>query len=277
MKPAPFDYIRPSSLDDALCYLADAPDEVMPIAGGQSLLPLLALRMTSVAKLVDIGGLAELRAVLETDQHVVLGAAVTHAEIEDGHMPDPSQGLMRRIAHHIGYRAVRNQGTIGGSVVLADPAADWPVCLIALRARALIVGPNGRRSVPVADLIEDIYTTSITREELLVAFEIPRVHPAAKTGVAKVAHKTGAFAMSHAIAVANDADNEARVVLGGAGKKAFILAETSSLFHAGETQEVTLRRAITHDLAAAADTLDAYQIRLHSAVVLRAIAQARAA
>ena len=277
MKPARFDYVRPSSLDDALRHLSDTADEVMPLAGGQSLLPLLALRMTSVAKLVDIGRLFELRAMSETDRYVVLGAAVTHAEIEDGHTPDPSQGLMPRIARHIAYRAVRNQGTIGGSVALADPAADWPVCLVALRARALIAGPNGRRSVPVCDLIEDIYTTSIAREELLVAFEIPRLHAATKTGVAKVAHKTGAFAMSHAIAVANDADNDARVVLGGAGKKAFVLAETSLLFHGGEGQEAALRKAIARDLAAADGTLDTYQVRLHSAVVLRAIGQARAA
>jgi aerobic carbon-monoxide dehydrogenase medium subunit len=273
MKPAPFDYVRPAHLDGALRALAEAPDEVMALAGGQSLLPLLALRMTSVGKLVDVGRLAELREVNETDAHVMIGAGITHAEIEDGEVPDPGCGLMPRVAKRIAYRAVRNQGTVGGSVALADPAADWPVCLIALRARAHVVGPKGRRVVPVADLIEDIYTTSIARDELLVAFEIPRLHSAAKTGIAKVARKTGAFAMSHAIAVANDGANEARVVLGGAGKKAWQLPRASKLLHERERTDPIWRDAIAHDLSQAGDALDDYQVRLHTAVVKRAIAE----
>ena len=125
---------------------------------------------------------------------------------------------MRRIAGRIAYRAVRNQGTIGGSVALADPAADWPACLIALRrqgARRRAKRRAHRRRSP--NLIEDIYTTTLAPDEIIVGFEIPRLEAAARSGFAKVARKTGAFAMSLAIAVVNDGARAARVVLGGAG------------------------------------------------------------
>jgi carbon-monoxide dehydrogenase medium subunit len=160
---------------------------------------------------------------------------------------------------------------------MADPAADWPVCLIALRAQAHIAGPKGNRSVPVADLIEDIYTTSLGRDEIIVAFEIPRLEAAAQTGVAKVVRKTGAFAMSHAIAVMNDGAHAARVVLAGAANKAVRLPHTSDVMQTAASSEAKLREAIAHDLAQVMDTPDDYAVRLHSAVVLRAIAETRAA
>lgn len=276
MKPAAFDYLRPASLDEAIGALASAGGEAMPLAGGQSLLPLLGLRMTSVGRLVDIGRLEALRQVEETASHVVIGAAFTHAEIEDGRVPDPGNGLMRRMAARIAYRAVRNQGTIGGSIAMADPAADWPVCLIALEAKARIAGAKGQRTVRVADLIEDIYTTSLARDEIIVAFEIPRLDAAARTGVAKVTRKTGAFAMSLAVAVVNDGARAARIVLGGAANRAFRLPATSALLQSKDTSDATLSDAIGRDLLEAAGELDDYSVRLHRAVVLRAIAEARA-
>lgn len=275
MKPAPFDYVRPQSLEEAVRVLADAGEDVLALAGGQSLLPLLALRMASVRMLVDIGRLDALRQVEDTGDNVVIGAAVTHAEIEDGRVPDPGRGLMKRVAARIAYRAIRNQGTIGGSVAMADPAADWPACLIALEAKARIVGPKGSRMVPVADLIQDIYTTSLARGELIVAFEIPRLDAGVKTGLAKVARKTGAFAMSLAIAVVDDGPRAARVVLAGAGNRAVRLPMTSDVMQSSTLPESVLRDAIGRDLAQSMDAIDDYAIRLHSAVVLRAIAEAR--
>lgn len=276
MKPAAFDYVRPANLDEAIGALAEAGGEATPLAGGQSLLPLLGLRMTTVGRLVDIGRLEALRQVEETASHVVIGAAWTHAEIEDGSVPDPGNGLMRRMAARIAYRAVRNQGTIGGSIAMADPAADWPVCLIALEAKAHIAGAKGQRTVPVADLIEDIYTTSLAPDEIIVAFEIPRLDAAARTGVSKVTRKTGAFAMSLAVAVVNDGARAARVVLGGAANRAVRLPATSALLQSKDASAATLSDAIGRDLVETAGAPDDYSIRLHRAVVLRAIAEARA-
>lgn len=276
MKPAAFGYVRPANLDEAIHVLANAKDETMLLAGGQSLLPLLGLRLTSVGRLVDIGKLDTLRQVHDAESHVVIGAAVTHSEIEDGHVPDPGRGLMRRMAARIAYRAVRNQGTIGGSIAMADPSADWPVCLIALQAKARIAGAKGWRTVPVADLIEDIYTTSLAHDEIIVAFEIPRLDVVAKTGVAKVARKTGAFAMSLAVAVMNDGASGDRVVLAGSGSRAVRLPVTSGLLQSEGSSEASLRDAIFQDLAQPFGEIDEYSLRLHSAVVMRAIAEARA-
>lgn len=276
MKPAAFDYVRPPDLPTALAALAAAGDEAMPVAGGQSLLPLLGLRMSRARLLVDIGRLDELRQVQEAADHVVIGAAVTHAEIEDGRIPDPGRGLMRRMARRIAYRAVRNQGTIGGSVAMADPAADWPVCLIALGAKARIAGAGGARIVPVSGLIEDVYTTGLAPGELITGFDIPRLGAAARCGVSKVARKTGAFAMSLAVAIIDGETKDSRVVLAGASGKAQRLAATSEKLCAGEFSEGLLRAAIAHDLSSLNGECDAYAVRLHTAVALRAIAEATA-
>ena len=275
MKPAPFDYVRASSVDEAVKLIASGEGDVMPIAGGQSLVPLLALRMTTPERLVDIGRIAALRQVSESTSHVTIGAGVTHADIEDGRVADPANGLMRRIAAGIAYRAVRNQGTIGGSIALADPAADWPACLIALQAKARIAGPNGERSLLIEDLIDGIYSTRLERGELIVAFEIPRLAASARTGVAKVARKTGAFAMSLVIAVHDGASTATRVVLGGAGSRPVCLAQASELLRGKAALEASLREAVAHDLAAIDRELDGYARRLHTATVLRAIAEAR--
>lgn len=276
MKPAPFDYVRASSVDEAIELIAAGEGDAMLIGGGQSLVPLLALRMAAPERLVDIGRIEALRQVSETASHVIIGAGVTHADIEDGRVPDPANGLMRRVAGGIAYRAVRNQGTIGGSVALADPAADWPACLIALQAKARIAGPDGERSMVVEELIDGIYSTRLEPGELILAFEIPRLAPSARTGLAKVARKTGAFAMSLAITVHEDEGAATRVVLGGAGSHPICLAHTSERLRGKDVSEASLRDAISRDLDTIDGELDGYARRLHTATVLRAIAEARA-
>ena len=145
MKAAPFEYIRPKSVAEASVALGRRGADTAAIAGGQSLMPMLNLRVALIDLLVDISRLDDLKIVTETPDSLWLGALTTHAAIEDGKAPDIFGGLMRRVAGQISYRAVRNHGTIGGSVALADPAADWPCCLIALDASVRIVGRNGVR------------------------------------------------------------------------------------------------------------------------------------
>jgi carbon-monoxide dehydrogenase medium subunit len=140
MKSAPFEYIRPKTVAEASVALGRRGANTAAIAGGQSLMPMLSLRIALIDLLVDISRLDELKVVTETPDSLWLGALTTHAAIEDGKTPDIFNGLMRRIAGQISYRAVRNHGTIGGSVALADPAADWPCCLVALDASVRVVG-----------------------------------------------------------------------------------------------------------------------------------------
>lgn len=124
MKPAAFDYVRPKSLAEAIAILSAAAGDAQILAGGQSLVAMMNLRVAAPDLLVDIARLDELRTVSETSDHVVLGACVTHAAIEDCLVPDPSRGFMPDVASNLAYRAVRTRGTLGGSLALSDPAAD---------------------------------------------------------------------------------------------------------------------------------------------------------
>ena len=270
MKAAPFDYIRPSSLEAAVAALAEDGLTTAAIAGGQSLLPLLALRVAMVDLVVDISRLDELKEVTVTPEALRVGALTTHAAFEDGQVPDVSNGLMRRVASGISYRAIRHYGTIGGSVALADPAADWPGCLIALGARVRISNRSGERSEPMTDFIKGQYSTSLAVGDIVLGVEVPRM-PTPRWGFAKAARKSGAFADSIAVAVARD--QRVAVVLAAATTRPCLMAEVSARVMAGT--EHALRDAIAADLAAEAPDADAYQKRLHTATLLRAVRELR--
>jgi aerobic carbon-monoxide dehydrogenase medium subunit len=277
MKSAPFDYIRPKGVAEAIAALRQEDKTVSLLAGGQSLLVLLSLRITPVDLLVDIGRIEELKTVSESATHVFLGAATTHAMIEDGAVPDPSHGLMPRVASAIAYRAIRNHGTIGGSVALADPAADWPACLMALDAQVVIRGPAGERRQAVTDFVQGMYTTTLEQGEIILGFEIPRLPAGTRWGAAKVTRKSGAFASSMAFVVERGEGAPARVILGATASHAQPMpAVADYLSQHAEIDETEVRAAIGADLDAVDPEADAYQRRNHTATVLRAIREARA-
>ena len=272
MKPARFDYIRPKTLGEAIAALNSASGTAIAIAGGQSLLPLLSLRMAPADILVDIGRLDELKAA----DRVRIGAGITHAAIEDGKVADPSGGLMRKVAAGIAYRAVRNHGTIGGSVALADPAADWPACLIALGATARIMGPTGERRQLVAELLRGAYSTSLLSGEIITAFDLPRFSEPPRWGYAKVVRKSGAFAMAIGCVV-RPVDGKPNVVLGGTTTQPLLLPRLAErLGEAAKPSEEQLRTSIAADLVSVAPDADAYQQRLYTATLLRAAREAYA-
>lgn len=277
MKPARFAYLRPKTVNEASSALAQDGVTTAAIAGGQSLIPMLSLRVALPDLVVDLGRLGELKAVSETPTHVVLGALTTHASIEDGKTPDFFNGLMRRVAGGISYRAVRNHGTIGGSVALADPAADWPGCLMALDATVRIAGTIGTRSEPVSGFIRDTYETSLKPGEIIVGFDIPRPEAPLRWGFAKVARKSGAFASAIAIVVAQGDGGPVAVVVTGATTRAVHFTATVAALQAGAESDDELRASIAKDLSVhAPEADDSYQQRLHTATVLRAIREMRA-
>ena len=277
MKPAPFDYIRPQGVAEAIAALRQDDKTVSLLAGGQSLLVLLSLRMAPVDLLIDIGRIEELKTVSESATHVFLGAATTHAMIEDGAVPDPSRGLMPRVASAIAYRAIRNHGTIGGSVALADPAADWPACLMALDATVLVRGPAGDRREAVTGFVQGMYTTSLQQGEIILGFDIPRLPAGARWGAAKVTRKSGAFASAMAYVVEGCDGTPARVILGATASRAQPMPATAAyLSQHTAIDETELRATIGADLVAVDPEADAYQRRNHTATVLRAIREARA-
>jgi carbon-monoxide dehydrogenase medium subunit len=276
MKPAAFDYVRPTTLVDAAAALGEDGVTTAAIAGGQSLMPMLNLRVVLVDRVVDISRLEELKAVRETPDNLQIGALTTHAGIEDGKIPDIHNGLLRRVAGQISYRAVRNHGTIGGSVALADPSADWPACLIALGAQVRIAGRDATRSEPVAEFVRDAYTTSLIPGEIVLGFDLPRPAVPLRWGFAKTAPKSGAFATSIAIVTASGQGGPVSVVLSAVGSRPHILPRTAEGLGQQPGSEEHLRAAIATDLEREAPSADPYQRRLHTATILRAIREMRA-
>ena len=273
MKPAAFDYKRPATVAEAVALLAGAEGAAMPIGGGQSLLILMGLRLTMIDTLVDVSRLPDLREVRDDGGHVFIGASTTLAMIEDGKIPDPSSGLMSRVAGKIAYRAIRNLGTIGGSMALADPSADWPACLMALDAEVSIAGPDRQRWEKAEMFVCGAYETSLAPGEIVVGFRIAR-RKAMRWGTAKVSRKSGAFADSMAVFV--EAPGEARVALTGTTSHARLLPRVSQYAQGhGTLDPGDLRVAILDDLAEIAPDADAYQRRCHVATVSRAITEAR--
>jgi carbon-monoxide dehydrogenase medium subunit len=274
MKSAAFDYAAPRSISEAVAALA-AEGTTAAVAGGQSLVPMMSLRVAMPDLLVNLSGLSELKEISESPDGIRLGALVTHADIEDGKTPDAFSGLMRKVASGISYRAVRNYGTLGGSIALADPAADWPVCLAALGAVVQISNGHSIRPEPVADFIQGQYATSLLKEEVIVGFDIPKPSEPLRWGFCKVARKSGAFASSIAVATQQGRGGDVSIVLGAAGSRPYRLPSTSQL--AGEPiSNDELRRSVANDVKTLDLDLDDYLTRLHISTVLHAIAEMRA-
>jgi aerobic carbon-monoxide dehydrogenase medium subunit len=184
------------------------------MAGSQSLGPMLNLRVLQPSLLVDLRFLSELKNSSEDRDSVTLGACVTHAQIEDGRVPDPTGGFMREVASNIAYRAVRNRGTVGGSLVHADPAADWPSALTLLGATALIAGPGGRREIPMEKFLTGLFETALSAQEILVAVRIPKRSKAARFGYWKFCRKAGEFPQAIGGALRDPERKETRAVIG---------------------------------------------------------------
>ena len=216
MKAAAFEYARPDTASDAIALLVgEAGARVL--AGGQSLGPMLNLRLARPRLLVQVSRLAELGGVDADDAAVTIGACVTHAAIDDGLVPDVGNGVLAHVAANIAYRAVRNRGTIGGSLCHADPAADWGTVLTALDAVVLLQGPDGTRSLRVADFIMGAFRTALLPGEILRAIRIARLSGDARWGYEKACRKPGDFA--HAMAAVLLDGNTRRVVIGALGSK----------------------------------------------------------
>lgn len=223
MKPAPFDYEAPASLDAAIALLARHDGAAKVIAGGQSLGPMLNLRLAQPELLVGVRHLPELRAVQETADAVVFGACTTHAEIEDGRVPDPTRGLLPFVARRIAYRAVRNRGTIGGSLAHADPAADWVSTMVLAGASVRVHGPRGMREIAAAEFMLGAFETKIAADEILVSVVVPRLSANARWSYYKICRKTGEFADAIGGVLVDPDKGVARAVIGATSSAPLLL------------------------------------------------------
>jgi aerobic carbon-monoxide dehydrogenase medium subunit len=175
MIPAKFEYVRPASVDEAVQALANGGDEAKVIAGGQSLLPLLRLRLAYPDLLVDVGGLGELQGVVDEGDALVIGARTTHYQLVHDPLIGEHCGLLSEAAGMVADPAVRHRGTLGGSLAHADPAGDLPAVVLALNATMLATGPGGEREVPASEFFVDYLTTSLHPGEILTGVRVPKL------------------------------------------------------------------------------------------------------
>ena len=230
MKPSRFQYERPADLAGVIALIRRDDIAVKILAGGQSLGPMLNLRLVQPDVLVDITGIAELKRVEEHADAIIVGACVTHSDIEDGRVPDVTRGALPDVARGIAYRAIRNRGTLGGSLSHADPSADWVASLAAIGASVLIRGPAGSRSLAIEDFVTGVFEVALDPGELLEAVRIPRLSRSARWGYYKICRKTGELAQAIGAVLYDPERSVFRAVLGAMESTPIVLSNASELF-----------------------------------------------
>ena len=275
MKPAPFSYHRATSVEDAVAVLTQGGGMARILAGGQSLVPMLNLRLAPLDTVVDIGRVESLKQAQEDAASVRYGSLITHAAFEDKRVPDGSNGLMPFVGGQIAYRAVRNRGTIGGAIALADPAADWLTTLVALEAKVVVAGPGNQRTVAAVDFVIGSYLTDLAENEMIEAIVVPRRAPTERWGHFKVARKTGEYAESMAIALIDKARGTARVVVGATDGAPLVLDRAGRAFLEGQ-RDAALHAVIRDELMASGREFSAARLTMHTTVAMRGLKDAAA-
>jgi aerobic carbon-monoxide dehydrogenase medium subunit len=279
VKPAPFGYLVAASVEEAVSLLATHGDDAKILAGGQSLVPLLNMRLARPAVVIDVSRIAELgRAGAGPGGSTRYGAGVVHADLEDGRVPDPVHGLLRTAAAGIGYRAIRNRGTLGGSLAHADPAAEWPVVMAAVGATVRARSARGERALPARGFVRGFLTTALEPDELITAVDVPPVPAGTRWGLYKACRKPGEFSESLA-AVVVQCDPDGRVTwasawLGAARGTPVRLAALESYLagrRPGDVAAPDVSSLVTGELDPARTDPDRYRRHLHTVSVSRAL------
>lgn len=262
MKPPEFEYHRPDSLAEAVEVLARYGSEATVLAGGQSVMPQLALRRARPKHLVDLQRLGELATIGCAGGVVRIGAMVRHRQLErDGSVPR----LMGRAARHIGSAEIRNRGTLGGSLAFADPAAEWPAVALAMDAVLVVASAQGRRQIAAKDFVRGPHTTSLAADELLV--EVRVSSDESRFGFAEATRRgVGDYAIAGAVC------HGTTVVVFGAGGRPQRLSAVEAAVHTDKSPDALLDAA-----AAEIEAVSEYQRHVAARLVVRAVSEAREA
>jgi carbon-monoxide dehydrogenase medium subunit len=216
MKPSSFDYHTPTSAEEAVSLLAEFGEDAKLLAGGQSLIPMLALRLTAFGHLIDIGRIDEIKGVERRDGAVWLGAGTSEAAVGSDRSVALAAPLLARATPLIAHFQIRNRGTIGGSVAHADPAAEYPAVALTLEATMEALSPRGVRTIASADFFDGLWTTSLDPDELLLGLTFPEWSGRCGFAIEEMARRHGDFAVAGA-AVAVEVDTDERLVRCGIG------------------------------------------------------------
>jgi len=267
MKPNAFNYARPATVERAASLLAES-GFAKVLAGGQSLGPMLNLRLARPDLLVDLTHIASLKQAVETKDAVEIGACVTHANIEDGLVPDVTNGMLPSVASNIAYRAVRNRGTIGGSLSHADPAADWVSTLTALDAEIVIRGGKGQRRLSMAAYMRGTFDVALEEGEFLEMVRVPKLSKSARWGYYKFCRKAGEFAEAIGVVVRDPERGVCRAVMGATHSTPILVADATNLLGNGFDAAGAEALLDSHEVT------DAYERQLHVEALRRAHVQA---
>jgi carbon-monoxide dehydrogenase medium subunit len=275
MKPVSFEYARPVDVAGVLRLMGEG-GNVKLLAGGQSLMPMLNMRLVQPDMVIDISGVAELCTVANHGEGLTLGACITHADIEDLRVPDVTRGALPHVARGIAYRAVRNRGTIGGSLTHADPSADWISLLAVLGASVTLRGPAGDRTIGVEDYMIGALEADLRDAEMLVSVTVPRSSPSARWGYYKMCRKTGEFAHAIGAFLIDPERDVCRAVLGATETRPIVLSDARALLGSGAAAgtPAAFDAAAAQDHAGKAGLTDPIARQTHVVALRRAIEQA---
>jgi carbon-monoxide dehydrogenase medium subunit len=284
MKPAPFTYHAPASVDEAVAMIAEfSPKDGRILAGGQSLVPTMAFRMATPAHLIDINGIAELANLTATADKVVIGACVRHAAFEPDTLPGATGALLRKVVANIAHYPIRRRGTFCGSVANADPASEWCCVMAALDGTIVLKSQRGERRLMAADFYQGVMTTATEDDELIVACELPVLPADTRTGFVEFSRRKGDFAIAMALVtyrLENGVMVEPRVALGGAETHARRIAEAEAVLE-GKAPAAAIFAEAGEAAAAASDPMEdvnnsaVYRRGLVRTMVERALGQAQ--
>ncbi len=285
MKPAPFTYHAPATVDEAVDLLGRfAANGARIIAGGQSLVAMMAFRLARPGHLIDINGIAPLQTIAVEAGMLRIGALVRHAAIEDGAAPGPLGRLLAAMAGHVAHRPIRTRGTFCGSLVNADPSSEWCLAMATLDGHLVLRSPRGERSVPAAAFFQGVMTTALDEDELVVEARLPVLTDDACFGFNEVSRRAGDFAMAAGLVTYRLASGllcDVRVGVGGAEPHPRRISEAERVLE-GEAPGADLFRRAAEAAAAAVDPMEDgqnppdYRRRLVHTVTLRALEASRA-
>jgi aerobic carbon-monoxide dehydrogenase medium subunit len=285
MKLPPFDYACPATLPEAVQLLASRDGDAKALAGGQSLVPMLAFRLAQPALLVDLRKLADLRGIRISEKGVTLGAMVRWREIEDDARLKAAHPLLKAAIAHVAHYQIRNRGTVGGSIAHADPAAEMPGIAMTCDAEIAVVGKSGAHVIQAADFFQGALTTALTSDEIIVEIRLPAWPKTRRWGFQEFARRRGDFAMA-AAAVFYDQDDSgkaanAHVGVIGVADRPLRLDAVEAVLNGQTVDEATIAKAEAAT-SAAVDPQDdihasaAYRRALVGTMVERALKHAAA-
>ena len=250
MKPAPFAYVRAENLEDAIGVLDERGDGARILAGGQSLMATLNMRLSAPEVLVDIGRVAGLAGIEATGDGLRIGAMTRHADVEASELVAAQAPLIASAMPHIAHPAVRNRGTFGGSIAFADPAAELPACAVALGARMAIAGKGGTRTVDADAFFQGLYETALGPDEILTAVEVPGIGAGWRSGFLEFARRHGDYAIIGLAAHVEVEDGRfggGRLVFFGVGERPLSAVRSAALLE-GESWSAALGARIAEAL-----------------------------